>query len=190
MWNKEKISENGDNFICGVFGKLKGHITKKLVRNFNCSKHNNFIKVNDLISYWISKHSLHIHLVPRDISNVFWDAELMKEYELNFIDALEKLKLIMAKNKWKDRIDAISPIVRKNSVIWNLFEKYWFDVRSMTREKAAEDNELSYFVKNIFTDEKNKNHFTKIWIARLPVERLFSDEWETMKNKYKEELLE
>ena len=111
------------------------------------------------------------------------------EYELNFIDALEKLKLIMAKNKWKNRIDAISPIVRKNSVIWNLFEKYWFDVRSMTREKAAEDKELSYFVKNIFTDEKNKNHFTKIWIARLPVERLFSDEWETMKNKYKEELL-
>jgi hypothetical protein len=32
----------------------------------------------------------------------------------------------------------------------------------MTREKAATDEELSFFVKNIFTDEKNKNHFTKI----------------------------
>lgn len=30
MWNKERISENGDNLKCGVFGKLKGHIEKKI----------------------------------------------------------------------------------------------------------------------------------------------------------------
>jgi len=189
MWNKEKISENGDNLKCGVFGKLKGHIAKKLVRNFNCSNHNNFIKVNDLISYWTSHHSIHIHLIPRDISHVFEDPEEMKKCELLFIDALEKLKVILAKKKWKNRIDAISPIVRRKSVIWNLFEKYWFDVKSMTREKAFDDEELSYFVKNIFTDEKNKRHFTKIWRARITRETLFSDEWECMKNKYKQELL-
>ena len=189
MWDKEKISENKDNLKWWFFKNLKSSITKKLFTTFNCHKHNNFKKVNDLISYWVSKHSLHIHLIPRDISHVFEDPDEMKKYELLFIDALEKLKVIMMKYKWKDRIDAISPIVRKKSVIWNLFEKYWFDVKSMTREKAVDDEELSYFVKNIFTDEKNKNHFTKIWRARIMREMLFSDEWETMKNKYKEELL-
>ena len=189
MWDKEKISENKDNLKWWFFKNLKSSITKKLFTTFNCHKHNNFKKVNDLISYWVSKHSLHIHLIPRDISHVFEDPDEMKKYELLFIDALEKLKVIMMKYKWKDRIDAISPIVRRKSVIWNLFEKYWFDVKSMTREKAFDDEELSYFVKNIFTDEKNKNHFTKIWRARITREMLFSDGWETMKNKYKEELL-
>lgn len=189
MWDKEKISENKDNLKWWFFKKLKSDITKNLFNTFNCHRHNNFKKINDLITYWTSKNSIHIHLVPRDISHVFRDPEEMKKYELLFIDALEKLKVIMMKNDWKNRIDAISPIVRQNSVIWNLFEKYWFDVKSMTREKAANDKELSYFVKNIFTDEKNKKHFTKIWMARLTREKLFSDEWETMKNKYKEELL-
>ena len=189
MWDKEKISENKDNLKWWFFKNLKSSITKKLFTTFNCHKHNNFKKVNDLISYWVSKHSLHIHLIPRDISHVFEDPDEMKKYELLFIDALEKLKVIMMKYKWKDRIDAISPIVRRKSVIWNLFEKYWFDVKSMTREKAFDDEELSYFVKNIFTDEKNKRHFTKIWRARIKRETLFSDEWECMKNKYKQELL-
>ena len=189
MWDKEKISEIKDNLKWWFFKNLKSSITKKLFTTFNCHKHNNFKQVNDLISYWVSKHSLHIHLIPRDISHVFEDPDEMKKYELLFIDALEKLKVIMMKYKWKDRIDAISPIVRKKSVIWNLFEKYWFDVKSMTREKAFDDEELSYFVKNIFTDEKNKRHFTKIWRARITRETLFSDEWENMKNKYKQELL-
>lgn len=189
MWGKEKISENKDNLKWWFFTKLKSDITKNLFNTFNCHRHNNFKKINDLITYWTSKNSIHIHLVPRDISHVFRDPEEMKKYELLFIDALEKLKVIMMKNDWKNRIDAISPIVRQNSVIWNLFEKYWFDVKSMTREKAADDKELSYFVKNIFTDEKNKKHFTKIWMARLTREKLFSDEWENMKNKYREELL-
>jgi len=189
MWNREKISENKDNQKWWFFNEIKSDITKKIFNTFNCHRHHNFKKINDLITYWTSKHSIHIHLVPRDISSVFRDPEEMKKYELLFIDALEKLKVIMMKNGWKDRIDAISPIVRKNSLIWNLFEKYWFDVKSMTREKAADDKDLSYFVKNIFTDEKNKNHFTKIWMARLTRKKLFSDEWEAMKNKYKEELL-
>lgn len=188
MWGKEKFSDNVDNFKWWFLKKIKSGVTKKIFNNFSCSNHNKFKKVNDLISYWTSANSVHIHLIPDNISNVFWNPEEMKKYELEFIDALEKLKIIL-KNKWKNRIDAISPIVRKNSVIWNLFEKYWFDVKSVTREKAFDDEELSYFVKNIFTDKKYKRHFTKIWRARLTREALFSDEWESMKNKYKEELL-
>ena len=155
MWDKEKISDNNDNLQWWFFKKLKSDVTKKLFNTFNCHRHNNFKKVNDLISYWTSNHSVHIHLIPDDISNVFWNPEEMKKYELEFIDALEKLKIIM-RNKWKSKIYAISPIIRKNSIIWNLFEKYWFDVKSMTREKAADDEELGFFVKNIFTDEKTK----------------------------------
>lgn len=58
----------------------------------------------------------------------------------------------------------------------------------MTRDEAINDDELSYFVKHIFTDDKNKKGMTKIWRAALLRDKLFSEEWEKLKNKNKNEL--
>jgi NAD-dependent DNA ligase len=68
----------------------------------------------------------------------------------------------MKKNKSLKVVYAVSPLVRKNTKIGDLFEKYQFDVKSMSREDAYNDDELSYFVKHIFTDKKNTKHTSKI----------------------------
>lgn len=105
---------------------------------------------------------MHLHLIPKDISNTLRNPEELKKCELAFIDALEKVQKIMKKNTSLKIVYAVSPLVRKNTKIGNLFEKYQFNVKSMPREDAYNDDELSYFVKYIFTDEKNLKHMSKI----------------------------
>ena len=190
MENKGESPESIELNNCSFFDKSKTIFNKRICDTFNCntSHHHKFIALNDVVSYWISRNTLHIHLIPRDISNILKDPEKLKECELAFIDALDKIKKIMEKNKSIKLVYAVSPLVRKNTTIGNLFEKYQFDVKSMTRDEAVNDEELGYFVSNIFTDAKNKRHMTKIWRAALSRDKFFSDEWEEMKIWYKNEL--
>jgi len=182
----EDIELNNQSF----FNKFKTVFNKRICDTFKCnvSHHHKFIDLNNVVSYWISRNTLHIHLIPRDISDILKNPEELKKCELAFIDALDKIKKIMKKNKSIKLVYAVSPLVRKNTTIGDLFERYRFDVKSMPRDEAVKDEELSYFVNNIFTDAKNKRHTTKIWRAALPRDKFFSDEWEDMKNWYENEL--
>lgn len=189
MKNKEKISENGKGMDCWFFDDIKNKLGKRLYNTFNCNHHHKFIDLNDTVSYWISWTTLHLHLIPKDISNTLKNPEELKKCELAFIDALEQIKEIMKKNRSLKVVYAVSPLVRKNTKIGNLFEKYQFDVKSMSRKDAYNDDELSYFVKHIFTDEKNIKHTSKIWRAALPRNIFFSEERENMKTKNKNALI-
>ena len=187
MEHKEKKFEDRDKWW--FFDKIKSKFSKKLCNTFNCKQHHRFIDLNDTVSYWISWTTLHLHLIPKDISNALRDPEEFKKCELAFIDALEKIKKVMKNNSSLKVVYAVSPLVRKNTKIGDLFEKYWFNVKSMSREDAYNDEELSYFVKKIFTDEKNTRHTSKIWRAALPRDIFFSEERENAKTKNKNELM-
>ena len=190
MNNREKKFENNNKKNWWFFDKIKNKFSKKLCDTFNCKHHHKFIDLNDTVSYWISWWStLHIHLIPKDISNTLKNPEEFKKCELDFIDALEQIKEIMKKDSSLKVVYAVSPLVRKNTKIGDLFEKYQFDVKSMSREEAYNDDELSYFVKHIFTDEKNTKHTSKIWRAALSRDIFFSEEWENLKLKNKNELI-
>lgn len=80
------------------FDKHKSSFTKRLANILNCKKHHKFVELNDTVSYWISWWStLHIHLIPKDISSTLRDVEEFKKCELDFIDALDKIKEIIKK---------------------------------------------------------------------------------------------
>lgn len=143
---------------------------------------NSFISINDMISYGHSDNTLHIHVVPKDVKNLL-SVKGLEIAELALIDALEKIsELLKSDETFKDikQVYAVSGLIRKP--ISDLFENLDFDIKSMKSEQAKDDEELSKFYE-IFKDKKYLGR------AKLSKEKLFSEEWNKLKDERKEVLL-
>lgn len=142
----------------------------------------NFFPLNELISYGYNEHTLHIHVVPKDVKNLL-SREGLKKAEIALIDALEKIQEML---KWDEsfsnvnQVYAVSGLIRKP--ISKVFEQLDFDVKSMPIEQAKEDEELSKFYEK-FQDKKILGR------AVLSREILLSLEWNKIKEERKKELL-
>lgn len=141
-----------------------------------------FESLNDVVSFGTTDSTIHIHLIPKD-AHYMLTREGMKEAELALIDALEKIKRKLGKEKKYKRIQqvyAVSPIM--TGIVSRWFKDLGFDVKTLPMEQAKGDEELSKFA-GIFEGAK------KLGRANLTKEQLMTEEWEERKEAVKTKLL-
>lgn len=161
----------------------KNHLNKKedlisKINNLLKQEEQKFIPLNELISYGITKDTIHIHVVPKD-ARQYLTKDGFKKAELFFIDAMEQIRDKLLNEKALEHIRAIyaiSGILKKPITRW--FENLAFDVNSKKMEEARTDRELEQFC------EMFKNH-SHLGMAKIEKERLLSKEWETLKDNRK-----
>lgn len=92
----------------------------------------NFIKLNEILSYGISKSSVHIHLAPlKELLREFG-----KEKILNLIvDGLKKLAEVFKENKNFKKVIATSPVVANNA---EYLTSFGFTIKGLMNEKDKE----------------------------------------------------
>lgn len=188
--NKEKLQDylnkvsNMDEQYLLNFMKEKNITTEENLREFvksNVDSRNNFIALNDMVSYGLSNNTLHIHVVPKDIHSLM-DKKGMLKGESYLIDALEKIEtLIEQDDKLKDinQVYAISSIIRPP--ISKLFLNLDFDVKILDADKAREDDEFKFFVDRLLNGKK-------LGRAKISREKLFSKEWQNLKEDRKKDI--
>lgn len=153
---------------------------KSYVKN-NMDAQNKFIELNDFVSYGKSKDTIHIHVVPKD-ARFLLNRNGLNIAEYKLIEALEKLQEITKNDESLKNIKeiyAVSGLIKKP--ISTIFENLEFDVKSMKIDDAKNDEELKKFHER-FKDKKNLGR------ARLSKEKLFSKEWNKLKDDRKSEL--
>ena len=152
--------------------------TKKKIRRIK----GKFKNLNDIVSFGATDSTIHIHLIPKDAHDLL-TREGMKKAELALIDALEKIKGKLGKEKKYKKIQqvyAVSPIM--TGIVSRWFKDLGFDVKTLPMEQAKEDEELYKFAGR-FEGAK------KLGRANLTKEQLMSEEWEERKETVKTKLL-
>ena len=196
--NKEQIEEIRNRISSMSDEELSSLVASKGVKNTRDVRkivkkelkttrrnHSKFQPLNDLVSYGMTGKTIHIHLIPKDVSNILMGPgrrEALRESELLLIDAIEKIKIKMqTERKFKkvENVYAVSGIM--SGIVAKWFKEIGFDVKTLPMEEAKQDEELKRFTKR-FAEQR------KLGRANLPREVLMSEEWEANKAAIKTKL--
>lgn len=123
---------------------------------------NEFIKLNNMVSYHIIHETIALHVVPKQINS-----KQARDSGIYLEDALEKIRLKMQEGSFTDvaTIFAVSDLLKLNLLQKN-FKDLGFQI-----EKG---------------NQKFKKIFKNPYQARLSREFLLSDEWKVLKDKFVE----
>jgi len=172
-WNKKLVAEyllkidnipdeEWESFI-NKFININGSLEEWLKEKFELRLGPN-IELNELISYSNTEDILHIHVLPKDVTHLIHKRDYIK---LKFIDALEKIKVILQQDENMQEITnvfAASPIL-KIKFLQNMFEELGFNIEETMDEQILER----------FPETK------KVYEANLSKDEILSDEWEENK---------
>ena len=123
---------------------------------------NEFIKLNNIVSYHVIHETIALHVVPKKITT-----KQARDSGIYLADALEKIRCKMQEGSFTDvaTIFAVSDLLKLNSLQKN-FKELGFQI-----EKG---------------DQKFKKIFKNPYQASLSREFLLSDEWKDLKDKFVE----
>ena len=123
---------------------------------------NEFIKLNNIVSYHVIHETIALHVVPNKITT-----KQARDSGIYLADALEKIRCKMQEGSFTDvaTIFAVSDLLKLNSLQKN-FKELGFQI-----EKG---------------DQKFKKIFKNPYQASLSREFLLSDEWKDLKDKFVE----
>ncbi|MCL2383112.1 MAG: hypothetical protein FWC79_02930 [Oscillospiraceae bacterium] len=126
--------------------------------------------INDFISYGITDDTLHMHIIPEDVSAML-NREGVKQANLKLIDALEHIRGVMREDESIKTVFAVAPILRAKQ-FQAMFTELGFEVSQTTSE---------YFLQK-FPDAK------AVYQASLGREAILSNEWQARTNLVKKSL--
>lgn len=123
---------------------------------------NEFIKLNNIVSYHVIHETIALHVVPKKITT-----KQARDSGIYLADALEKIRCKMQEGSFTDvaTIFAVSDLLKLNSLQKN-FKELGFQI-----EKG---------------DQKFKKIFKNPYQASISREFLLSDEWKDLKDKFVE----
>ena len=123
---------------------------------------NEFIKLNNMVSYHITHETITLHVVPQKITT-----KQVRDSGIYLADALEKIRFKMQEGSFTGAttIFAVSDLLKLNSLQKN-FKDLGFQI-----EKG---------------NQKFKKIFKNPYQARLSKEFLLSDQWKDLKDKFVE----
>lgn len=123
---------------------------------------NEFIKLNNIVSYHVIHETIALHVVPKKITT-----KQARDSGIYLADALEKIRCKMQEGSFTDvaTIFAVSDLLKLNS-LQKKFKELGFQI-----EKG---------------DQKFKKIFKNPYQASLSREFLLSDEWKDLKDKFVE----
>ncbi len=184
---KEKIDRASDEELAKILKERKIRSAKDIKKVIEGKEKkqgitsSKFQNLNDVVSFGITDETLHIHLIPKDASHML-TREGRKEAQRALIDAMEKIKAKLTRDKRYERIQhvyAVSPIM--TGIVSRWFKELGFDVKTLPIEQAKEDEELAKFTGRF-------DGAQKLGRANLSKEELMTEEWEQRKDELKEKL--
>ena len=120
------------------------------------TRHSRFTELNDLISYGIDRHTIHIHVIPNDVHSMM-NTRGVSEAELKIINALEQIRgMLQTDVRYKSikKVYAGSPIMA--GIVAKTFNNLGFDVRTLKFEEAKKDGDLRGLYKKFRQKNKKK----------------------------------